>query len=428
MSLVLLPQPGFPKPAMKSFPLLLLIAITGAGFVRAESTPPPVDFDKASQIIERMKNGGQVTGEEQADVERAKAERANKPGSQPADAAPGIDWDKAKKLYNREQRGDPLTADEQAYLDKAKAARGQGPSGGGANNPGPQRKALDHLTPLCDMGATDRYEGEDGGLYGGGDNRPPAAHREAAAAALARIQPLDPAGKPAADGRVVLVSISMSNATMEFSTFKRIADQEPQKSEKLTIVDCAQGGQAMAEWAAPDARPWAEAMNRLGRAGVTPRQVQVAWVKLANKGPAGSLREHCGKLETDTLAVLQIAKGKFPNLRIAYLGSRIFAGYATSGLNPEPYAFEGAFAVRSLIRRQLKGDAKLAVEKSPLLLWGPYLWADGIRGRKADGLVWTRGDFGGDGTHPSQSGQEKVAKLLLDFFSTDPLAKNWFAR
>ena len=70
--------------------------------------------------------------------------------------------------------------------------------------------------------------------------------------------------------------------------------------------------------------------------GVTPEQVQIAWVKLANKGPRGELKQHGKQLEADTQAVLQNAKKRFPNLRIAYLGSRIYGGYASGGLNPEP--------------------------------------------------------------------------------------------
>ncbi len=33
-----------------------------------------------------------------------------------------------------------------------------------------------------------------------------------------------------------------------------------------------------------------------------------------------------------------------------------------------------------------------------------------------------------DGTHPSESGRDKVARLLLDFFTTDALANSWFAK
>ena len=74
----------------------------------------------------------------------------------------------------------------------------------------------------------------------------------------------------------------------------------------------------------------------------------------------------------------------------------------------------------------MKGDPELASDKSPLLLWGPYLWAEGTKGRKLDSLVWERADFAGDGVHPSDSGRQKVAQLLLSFFTTDPLANPWF--
>jgi hypothetical protein len=290
------------------------------------------------------------------------------------------------------------------------------------------------LKPLSEMTAEERYKGEDGGLYGGGRNEPPPAQAAAAARLTDQIVPLDAEGKPSAQGKIGLVSISMSNATMEFSLFKRLADEDPLKSPDVAIVDCAQGGQAMAEWVDPAARAWAETERRLAQAGVSPQQVQVVWVKLANKGPRGELAEHGGKLTQDTRAVLRNAKSRFPNLRIAYLGSRIYAGYASTGLNPEPYAYEGAFAVRWLIRDQAKGDAELAYEgssgapKVPLLLWGPYFWADGTTPRKGDGLVWERSDLGGDGTHPSESGRRKVAEQLLKFFKQDALASRWFVR
>jgi len=347
---------------------------------------------------------------------------------------PEIDFGRARQLLERQRRGGTLTQEEKEYLDRARAARRQ-QAGGDRPGTGPaslEAKSSPGLVPLCDMGKEGNYQGEDGGLYGAGQNAPTEPHRRAAERQLAQIRPLDAAGRPAADGKVVLVSISMSNATQEFSQFKRLADADPEKSPRLVIVDCAQGGQAMAEWAPPEARPWTEALRRIEAAGVSPQQVQVAWIKLANKMPTGGLAEHGRKLERDTLAVLHNAKARFPNLRIAYLGSRIYGGYAAGSLNPEPQAYEGAFVVRWLIQRQMRGDAALnhdpakGVAKAPLLLWGPYFWADGTKGRKFDSLVWQRDDLGGDGTHPSPTGREKVAKLLLDFFKIDPLAKVWF--
>ena len=180
--------------------------------------------------------------------------------------------------------------------------------------------------------------------------------------------------------------------------------------------------------------PWTVAERRITNSGVTPEQVQVAWIKLANKGPSGSLAEHGQKLEHDTLAVIQNAKARFPNLRIAYLSSRIYGGYTMGALNPEPYAYESAFPARWLIQRQIKGDAALNFDasrgdvKTPLLLWGPYLWADGVTPREADKLSYSRDDLREDGTHPSEQGREKVARLMLEFFATDEFAKPWFAK
>ena len=53
-----------------------------------------------------------------------------------------------------------------------------------------------------------------------------------------------------------------------------------------------------------------------------------------------------------------------------------------------------------------------------------------LSGRKGTvrGLHYQRDDLAGDGTHPSSAGREKVARFMLEFFKTDPLAKVWFAR
>lgn len=401
-----------------------------------------IDWERAQKLHQRENAGEKLTGDELGYLASAREAFARRSGGQPPSSstnpspgagADGIDWQKAQDLFRREQSGEKLSEADQKYLDHAKEVRSRGGNrggggGGGGRPAGGQRKAPESLKPLTDMTAEDKYEGEEGGLYGRGSNEPPEALKKSADTALTEIKPLDAEGKPSENGKIALVSISMSNATQEFSFFKGIADKDPRKSDKLTIVDCAQGGQTMAAWAQPEGRPWPEAMNRLKIAEVSPQQVQVAWVKLANAGPSGSKTEHLATLEADTIKVLHLLKERFPNLRIAYLASRIYAGYANNGLNPEPYAYEGAFAVRHLIQQQMNGDESLALSKSPLLLWGPYLWADGEKGRKFDNLKYTKDDFGPDGTHPSNSGREKVANQLLEFFATNPLAKSWFAK
>ena len=125
--------------------------------------------------------------------------------------------------------------------------------------------------------------GQDGGLYGNGKNSPPETHRISAQAAISRLKPRNNACEPDEKGTIGFVSISMSNATQEFSMFKQLADADPSKSKLVKIIDCSQGGQAMAEWVDPKGRPWMEAEKRLSAAGVNPNQIQVAWIKLAIK-------------------------------------------------------------------------------------------------------------------------------------------------
>lgn len=126
---------------------------------------------------------------------------------------------------------------------------------------------------------------------------------------------------------------------------------------------------------------------------------------------------------------MKLLKSKFPNLKIVYLSDRTYAGYATTKLNPEPFAWYTGWAIKKLIEEQINGDNELsfagANSNAAWLSWGPCLWANGTTPR-SDGLIWERADFQADGTHPSTSGRKKVADLLISFFSTDETAKYWF--
>jgi hypothetical protein len=288
------------------------------------------------------------------------------------------------------------------------------------------------LKPLTEMSATDKYKGEDGGLYGGGRNEPPKIHQRAAQEALKKITPLDAQGKPAKDGKIVFISLGMSNTAGEFAMFKEIADRDAQKSPEVQIVNCAIGGAGVSSWAKSGSGTWQKVAERLKDAGVAAEQVQVAWIKHAEPGPMPDEvpLQYAKKVRDDIAASLAITKSTFPNLRVAYLSSRIYGGYNIAGIrrvNPEPFAYETAFSVRWVIQAQIAKEEKGKVE-GPILLWGPYLWADGITPRKSDKLVWERKDLGQDGVHPSKAGGQKVANLLLDFFKNDSGAKSWFVK
>ena len=114
-------------------------------------------------------------------------------------------------------------------------------------------------------------------------------------------------------------------------------------------------------------------------AGVTAQQVQAVWMKQAEAGPArlGEFPAHARVLSQHIVTALNNLKQRCPNLRLAYLSSRIYAGYATTPLNPEPYSYESAFAVRWVIQDQIKGDANLNFDPkqgkvvAPVLLFRP---------------------------------------------------------
>jgi hypothetical protein len=296
---------------------------------------------------------------------------------------------------------------------------------------GAQESKLDtsNLKPLTEL-AAGKYQAFEGGLYPGGKNERPPAHEAAGMALAKRLQ--------SGHGKFVLLSVGMSNTTQEFSTFKRLADAEGDKNPRLVIVDGAQGGMTANRILNPEdkgsgTRYWTEVDQRLQRAGVTGAQVQVVWIKQADPGPTQGFPKYAQTLQAELRQLVQLLHRRFPNLKLAYLSSRIYGGYARTRLNPEPYAYESGFAVKWLIEEQLKGDAALNYDpakgtvKAPWLSWGPYLWANGTS-KRADGLFYEEGDFAGDGTHPSARGQRKVADLLLTFFKSDATAKPWFVR
>jgi hypothetical protein len=293
------------------------------------------------------------------------------------------------------------------------------------------------LKPLPELG-TGEYQGYEGGLYPGGKNERPADH-EAAGLALAKlVRPLGADGKPAADGKMVLLSVGMSNTTQEFSVFMKQASADRDKDPAVVLVDGAQGGMTAFRIKDPDdnasgTKYWTIVDQRLKSAGVTREQVQIAWIKQADAGPSSGFPKYAETLRDELRQIVQQMHRRFPNLKHVYLSGRTYGGYATTRHTPEPYAYESGLSVKWLIEEQLKGsktlnfDPKKGEVTAPWLSWGPYLWANG-KSKNADGLFYEPDDFGKDGTHPSPSGRDKIAAQLLKFFKTDSTAKIWFLR
>lgn len=266
------------------------------------------------------------------------------------------------------------------------------------------------LIPLMDL-TGGSYQGFPGGLYANGTNTVPADY-------LARAQ--NAAGNIDKNQQYVLLSIGMSNTMREFEVFKQMANAHTQKHPNLTIINGAQTGQDSATIANPDADYWNGVDRKLTQIRLGPEDVRIVWLKEAHARPDLTFPEDARQLQSELDAIITILNDRYPNLEIIYLSSRIYGGYATNDLNPEPFAYQGGFAVKWLIEEKMSDPQYTG----PALLWGPYMWADGLHPR-SDGLTWECADFRNDMTHPSEQGKEKVANLLLDFFTTDSTAV-WF--
>jgi hypothetical protein len=268
------------------------------------------------------------------------------------------------------------------------------------------------LPPLSDMGRT-RYRGHRGGLYPGGANRPSRRYLRRGADTARRVRPIR--------GKIGFVGVGMSNAMEEFRAFARTASQDPAINPALTFVEGPGGGWDAVRVSRPGSRYWTALNARLRRARVTRQQVQVVWLKQAIAGEDRAFPQDARVLQMHLRRIVRTLARRFPNLRLVYVSSRTYGGYAVTHLNPEPFAYESGFAAKWLVQDGIEGRLGRRVWVG----WGPYLWTDGADGRR-DGLTWVCDDVLEDGTHPSPSGVRKVARLLMEFFTKDPTAA-WFS-
>ncbi len=290
------------------------------------------------------------------------------------------------------------------------------------------------ITPLTDLAGT--YRGFEGGLYPHGTSIRPASH-EAVGLDLARneVRPLNRQGQPdPTGGRVVLISVGMSNTATEFARFVELARKDPALNPQLTIVNGAVSGSTADRYRDRGSVAWQWAFDELERSRVTREQVQVAWVNVVlagfgpnRKDPTANFPGFAQTLQADLETISRHLKTEFPNIKIVYFSSRIRAYTMPRGLSPEPAAFEAAFAVRWAVADQIRGVPSLGLDVAPWMSWGPYLWADGLVPR-SDGLTYACSDLEADFVHPAAGAARKVADQLRAFLATDPTAVPWYLK
>jgi hypothetical protein len=295
------------------------------------------------------------------------------------------------------------------------------------------------MVPLTDLG-TGKYLTAEGGLYMNGSNVMPSSHDADGIAFAQSIQPLDANGNPdPTNGKIGLLSIGISIAYDNFQTFVIDATADPAVNKALVYVPGAQPRVGAIDWAYVGHPAWNDIFEYfLPQSGATGPQVQVAWVEEVDSQPSGKYPNDMVTLQAHMESTAQNLHTLFPNLKLAFFNSREYAAYSNglpgSGSNdPEPYAYESAFAVRGMILDQINGVAAMNYNAAagpvmaPWVAWGPYTWANGMIARE-DGQVWPCQNFESDGTHTSQpgGGTEKVANQLMNFLKTQDVTSSWF--
>jgi hypothetical protein len=289
----------------------------------------------------------------------------------------------------------------------------------------------DPLIALTDLG-TGTYLGYEGGLYPNGQNTPPPAQLAAALSYAQNIGPLNAAGQPDPSGSYVLMSMGVSITRTIWDEFEPMEAADPALNSSLVLVNAAIDGTDSPDWTSPTSGTWLSITNYyLPYQNVTANQVVAAWIMMPHSNPTGTYPGDMQDQESDLIAILQNLHAYFPNLQLAYVSSLHYGGYGPTNSYPEPDAYEFGLAVQNVIADQINGDPALnnnpanGPVMAPLLLWGPYTWANGLLGRD-DGLTWDCQDYTSDGLHPSATGRNKEAGLLATFFKSNPTAVPWF--
>lgn len=157
---------------------------------------------------------------------------------------------------------------------------------------------------------------------------------------------------------------------------------------------------------------------------MTPPQVQVIWLKEVVAGDTLPFPQDAERFRDALIKIINTLKDAFPNLRLIYVSSRIYGGYALRNGSQEPWAYEGGLACKWMIEDWAKGPTP----GNPWVAWGPYLWANGTQPR-GDGLTWDLTDYvETDQMHPGPVATAKVASALSSFMKTDPTAKTWYLK
>lgn len=258
----------------------------------------------------------------------------------------------------------------------------------------------------------DFYMGEQGGLYPGGLNTPPAAY-------LAQLGAL--ATDLADDDQLVVMGLGMSmmqNALAGFGPFLN----EPEVNDNLVLINGAIGSNQQ-RWEDPNYWGWNVGMQALAGAGLTAADVRVVLYHNSWSGPSGTFPEYAEMVRDSFAITMGIIQDKYPNVDLILVNSRHYGGWNDDSKQPEPFAFWEGFSVKWLIEDRIS----CVSDCGALLAWNAYQWntwpsSFGL----PDGTIWPENYFVADGLHLSQAGQAVSGELWHEYLSGTSFTAAWY--
>lgn len=297
------------------------------------------------------------------------------------------------------------------------------------------------LVPLVDL-KTGYYLGAyQGGLYPNGKNKVPNGHIKKGLKISKSIKPLDTLGNVNYEtGKIVFAGFGGSTTGEPFNHLITIANADPTLNPCLKLLNATNAGEGLDKMNLDHPEYWDYIENnRLATKGYTREQIQIAWLFNGSRSDTiFDMPAYRDTIDNKLRRALIAMLAEYPNLKIVYLSSPYYAGYADPTYElftsiHEPGSYRSGFGYKQAIEKQITGDINYRYSEPgkvmPFILWGPYVWADGNNPRNYDSLYWDcEADFrfDGGGFHLNGEGKDKFAYILHDFFAADTLSEIWY--
>jgi len=289
------------------------------------------------------------------------------------------------------------------------------------------------LTPFLDL-QTGTYMGYQAGLYPGGTNTLTGPHLKSGKTIAKGIKPLDGDGNVNFGDGVVLVA--GFGPSVPGHIYNKFVEHVRTPSEKYDMNPCMDainlcvGGKDIS-YPTSDSlyvAYWEGLVQNVYDVGYTPQQVQIGWMYFNAKGLTEPPAFPGKSLEMEELYIQFINKAKeyFPNLKIMYMSSRHWGGFADTTITEyyslaEPASYQNSWSVKWTVEAQINGTEprlqyKGAAPKAPYILWGPNFWCDGELKRMWDDkkYICELSFDEDDGYHLSDQQDSKDALDILD--------------